>query len=1848
MKYEVSQKIIIVFILFIAFYFSGQVIYAEEIEKTEFSVESFTAGSQSDSMADFLITLSQHIIDKKLLFTDLPDDAIQIKPALQGKARWIATNQIGIFLESALAPGVNYTFEISAKLSPSANYTLVGLRKFTYPTAPFKIESAKIEFQYNKELKKAKAIGTITCNYAVTVAGLEKHLSIQSGRGDVIPYNFQEQSPITSTVLIEIEDIPPLLEGRYLQVKIAEGFKCSGAEIGLEEPSVAPIQLENIRELRIDRSDIQQRDGKMFIRISFGSPLDLKMFEENVSIEPDLPFQLAVNYSELEIHADYKHRENYTVNIKNGIASEDGTILRDTFVKRFTVPDLYRGIRFTENTFFLPRKGPLKLNVATTNLERVGIGIAKVYLSSLPTLIHQGELTIEDKLNEELITPLSLKDYLKDNHAGIFKVVVHADSGRTGYAEQLVVVTDIGIVTKRIGTELYVWVNSLDSLDPIQKATVQLINNRDKKTLRSGETDDAGFAKLTLEPEMLKNDPQFLITAEKGDDFSLLQIQRNQMSTHSFNVGGIPYLVDGYEAFLYTERGVYRPGETANLIGIVRDKNNETPESIPVRIEIVNSQRATFKEFQEQTDDDGACEIEIPLPAYAPTGWYTVKMWSGEKQIGTANFQVEEFIPDRMKVAVEADQDSYMLGDEVNIDVKAENLFGTPAVGRKVSGYYSLQADRYRPPEAWRSFTFYDPKRTFSFDTVNFDAVVTNIDGIATYQFTLPQDLKPASSLSGYAMVTVKELGGRAVTESKWFSVHPYTHYVGIKRPEAGTVKRNKEVVFNYISLDTSGEPTAGRNLKATISIVSNWNRWRRQNDPEVTELKTLTLKSEAEIADFRYTPVSYGVHRVDIEDVDSGAKTSLQFYVAEWGGVPWSLENPDTLDMTLDKESYRPGEKAKLQIKPPFPGKVLLTIEREKVLSHQIITVKESTETLTIPVEDIYAPNVYLSAMLIRSTTSLEKDAPARAFGIVPLKIDADTHKLNVEIDVPEQIRPNQEIDIKYRVSGERKGQPYRVTIAAVDEGILQLTGMQTPNPHARFYQQRRLNTISYEFHNAITRDSSFPIKPIESLADLMKVVTTTPRRESRGQLIAQERLIRGQASYAIASGGAAPASFARLVVANDSISRTTAYQSAKMQSRMNTDTVVRVMSVSLWSGLMTTDVNGHGIVRFKIPQFNGALRVMAVAFSGTDFGSATKQIKVRDPVILTPTFPRFLTGGDQIRVPVSVYNGTDNTGDFKVKLQASGPIKLIAENGSINQTVVLQGDSIQKQVEIAAGKEGEVFFDVIAQDAVGIATFNLSASGNGEEIKFAPMRLPLRSASPPVTKTGNGTVRENEPADFIFPSNIRPDTSEFMLTVSPLPTLRFAGGLRYLIQYPHGCLEQTTSRVFPLLYLSDLARIVEPMLAAEGKIDEYINAGITKLEDMLLPEHHFTYWQGRTQVNNWSSIYASHFLVEARKAGYKVSDLVYNRMLEGLRRQARNAGSLNKPIQKADNYSLSQAVYACYVLAAADTPEKSVMYYLKNNKLSELNDYSQFQLAGAFALSGNMKMAISMLPETVELDKVDRIQDTGRNFDSPVRAQAIMLDVLMEVMDDHPAITSLVESLTEAASKRHRWTNTQDNAFAFLALGKYLKKQPNQKYTGTITRDDAHLANFDATGTQYTGADWDGAHIKLTVKGKGTCYYFWEAFGIGRDSYIEEYGRELQINRRYLTPDGSRVKNVFQQGELVIAEISVKALTSYLQNVVVVDMLPAGFEIENPRLASRYNAPWIKRNDFTPDYIDIRDDRLIFFGTFNYQEEQRFYYPLRVVTQGTFTVPPVSAEAMYDPTKSAVASSGTIQVIK
>ncbi|MDE0300874.1 MAG: hypothetical protein OXN17_19750 [Candidatus Poribacteria bacterium] len=445
-------------------------------------------------------------------------------------------------------------------------------------------------------------------------------------------------------------------------------------------------------------------------------------------------------------------------------------------------------------------------------------------------------------------------------------------------------------------------------------------------------------------------------------------------------------------------------------------------------------------------------------------------------------------------------------------------------------------------------------------------------------------------------------------------------------------------------------------------------------------------------------------------------------------------------------------------------------------------------------------------------------------------------------------------------------------------------------------------------------------------------------------------------------------------------------------------------------------------------------------------------------------------------------------------------------------------------------------------------------------------------------------------------------------------------------------------TAGVFPLLAFDNIAQTIAPDVFTKGSADYFINEGITKIESMMMPDNYFAYWPGGNYTNFWGSIFAAHFLVEARKAGYQVSDRVYQMMLESLKQEAKR--------QVRGRHQLERIAYAVYVLAAAGESEKSTMLYLKNNRLDALSDYSEFQLAGAFALSGDVDTAVSMLPINVSPTVAEK-RETGGNFNSPVRAQAIMLDVLAEVHPDHPSVSSLVKSLTDAASGKGRWQTTQENAFAFLALGKILEQELDAQYTGTITMDGERYAEFEPTDERYASKEWGGKRVQLSLEGTGNSYYQWRSFGVETGTSIEEFDRELQVRRRYLSESGEPIEgSIFKHGDMIVAEISVKALTANLENVVVVDMLPAGFEIENPRLESRAGIPWLPNKRFKPDYVDIRDDRLIFFGKFPRRKGQKFYYALRAVTQGEFTLPPVTAEAMYDPSKSSVASGGSIKI--
>ena len=900
------------------------------------------------------------------------------------------------------------------------------------------------------------------------------------------------------------------------------------------------------------------------------------------------------------------------------------------------------------------------------------------------------------------------------------------------------------------------------------------------------------------------------------------------------------------------------------------------------------------------------------------------------------------------------------------------------------------------------------------------------------------------------------------------------------------------------------------------------------------------------------------------ISGSDDMAQASLDFYASGWGYSPWAMESPEKIQLDLEQKVYRVGQNARVQVKAPFSGRALVTIERGRVYEYRVIDLKENTGVISIPVKEDYQPNVYVSVHLIRPVKSLEKAAPARAYGTIPLMVDCGNHNLNIQLKTAAEIRPNREMEVQVKVNNT--GDRAYLTLAAVDEGICQLTNYITPNPMDFFYGKLALTINSYDLYNMILPE----VAPVQTKS-------LPGGGEDEGAMIRKQNL--------------------------------------------NPVSVRRVKPVSLWSGLVKLQ-SGSASVKFKIPQFNGTLRLMAVVSSEDDFGSAQKKILVRDPIVMTPTFPRFVAPGDEFTASVSVFNGTGRAGDFNLRIKGDGPVEL---DGGSTQSLKLKKE-----------EEQLIRFRFKAKNAVGKLEFKLTVQGNGETCQLSE-ELALRPAAPLTHQLLSGTITAQKPLNLNLETDWLPGTADYSITLAPFPAVKFGGSLIYLLTYPHACVEQTTSKVMPLLYFNELAKATATDVFKGGNPDYYINQGIAKLESMQLWDGSFSYWPGGNYGYDWGSIYASHFLIEARKSGFTVSERVYTRMISYLTKLAKS--------NQRDEYQLQNKVYALYALSLAGKPQTGVMSYLKNYALNNLSQYSRAQLAASYFYAGDRNTAQNLLPVTFTAYQGKR--ETGGNFNSSVRSDAIILSVLADVEPENPSVPKLVDRISKEAGDIGYWGTTQENAFALLAVGKIFARTKNGDYSGTVTVGNKKIAEFSNTKTfQIHDKKLGEGPVAIKLTGGGTCYYFIKSSGVSNNPKVDEYDHGVTVRREFLDRNGNKISlNQVKQGDLLVARITVTQYQGRMENLAVVDMLPSGFEIENPRLGKDAGFPWTD-DAITPEYMDIRDDRIILFMNFHESGSYSVYYAVRAVTCGDFVLPPIKGECMYDPEISSYSSSGRVRV--
>jgi hypothetical protein len=872
-------------------------------------------------------------------------------------------------------------------------------------------------------------------------------------------------------------------------------------------------------------------------------------------------------------------------------------------------------------------------------------------------------------------------------------------------------------------------------------------------------------------------------------------------------------------------------------------------------------------------------------------------------------------------------------------------------------------------------------------------------------------------------------------------------------------------------------------------------------------------------------------------------------------------------IGIETDKELYKPGETARILFKTPFAGELIVTVEQDKVLEYFSLPATAEGASLDLKVAASFMPNAYISATLIRKIDNSGLPLTV-AHGFTSIKVEEPQRKITVSIEAPEKQRSkrNQLIKVKSMPGAE-------VTIAAVDEGILQITGYASPDPYGYFYQKRALEVNSYDLF-----DELFP------------------------------ELSSGNSS----SGGD---------------------RGFDMGKRINPLTSKRVKLLARWSGTLKADAAGYVSFNLPIPQFSGAVRIMAVAYKGNEFGSADKEMKVADPLVISSSLPRFLSPDDQASVVVTLTNTTSKTLNVKISTKSSGPVVCRElQDGSLS---------------IPANSEKITSYLLDAEKKIGNAHIKLIADAGGEQFTEETDI----SVRPAVTleKTGTaGQIKAGEKLELKAKTDFMPGTAKSKLLLTTSPAGKYSKNLSELINYPHGCLEQSISAAFPQLYFSDLAKMLKqnPRNSIYD-VTQNVQEAIYKVEGMQQYNGGLVYWpENYSTISWWGTAYGGHFLYEASKAGYTINPKVLeniNRYLTEMVKQKstteyfyRNeAGTWQKRMQPQ-----RETFYSLYVLALSGKQHLPTMNYYKT-RVNELSNDSRYMLACAYALAGDKRSFETVLPKSWD-EKESPGYMTGGSFSSPIRDKAIALYTLLTADPDNPQVAILARQVGEMINSS-RWISTQESVFSMLALGKLAGMANGENLQASVDVAGKKVATFNG---EDINVDVTGTSASISSSGKGTIFYYMESEGIPLSGKSREEDRVLKVRRTMLSRTGNPVRaDYISQNDLIVVAVSISTTdNSTVENVAITDILPAGFEIENPRLNNEREMEWIK-NRSTPDYQDIRDDRITFFTTASGQT-RTFYYMVRAVSTGIFVQGPVGADAMYNGQYYSYSGAGRVIV--
>ncbi|HEV8578081.1 MAG TPA: alpha-2-macroglobulin [Thermoanaerobaculia bacterium] len=1727
-----------------------------------------------------------------------------IFPSLGGSWKWQDTNALRFQPSGGLPVASEFKVELEPAKVIQEGQVFTGETEFTVKTDKFLVEDVTV-FEEPALEGKGKVIfrGEMKFNYPVnpeTLGPLVKLTDPQAAEPTPVVLETDWNNRVIG---YRTEPVQKQRDERKVQLVIAGTLTPVSGNAALGEDYVKEIEVGSSTKLTVRGVETQPGPRESTLKVTFSSPISAAVAEKYVKVDPAsgpaVPLRFAADRNELSVTGEMLPGESYTLTVGKGMPATDEAVLQEDYSQQVDLPDLEPTVGFQSQGMFLWSQGKHAVALEAVNVPKVKMTIDRVYLNNLFFLFTYGgfyedetgwfgELNhaLGDRLKEETLDvggqknkrrvyPLDLDKFVDTKEPGLYRVSVGQPDDYEA-TQRWLLLTDLGAVMKRGPGEILVWVSSLKDLSPVGDAKVTLLSDQNQ-TIASGRTDGSGvFRAQDLKTMADGKVAPYMVTIEKGDDFTFLLLDQMAADPTGLDVGGAEAAGEGYTAFLYGERDIYRPGEKVEGLAIVRDGGLRIPPSMPALLRHRDPQGRELETRRLTTGDKGFAPLSLDLPAYALTGGHTLELEVAEKIIGQYRFQVEEFVPDRISVEILPPKEKVGPGQTLAYQVQSDYLFGAPAANLPVETRVRL-VDSTFAPKGFEAFSFRNDDRKLDDNEILSEQGQLDQEGRASFAAEMPAGAPVPSSLEAVITARVQEQGGRGVAALQRLQVHPYPYYIGIRRPGGADAFADpgKPAGFEYVAVSPDGKEVASGGLRADL-FEDRWNtvlrktasgNWAYETSRDPVLVASKTIGPGKSRGTFEMTPRRYGSYRVVLTDPETQASAQAEFYAAGWGTSPWAMKNPSRLELDLDKAEYASGDTAVVQVRAPFAGKLLVTVERDRVLDTQVYTLTGNTAKIELPVRGEYRPNAYVTATLVRPVGDLEPGSAGRAFGAVPISVNRTSNKLAPQITAPEVMRPNRDLAIAVKTAPGAV-----VTVAAVDEGILQLIAQKTPEPFDFFYRKLALGVTSYD-----------------TFSLLMPELKNLPAGGGEGE--------EGAGQY------------------------------------VRTEGIRRVQPVAFWSGPLTADGDGNAKVTFKVPEFQGALRIMAVSFDEDRFGSSFRLTRVRDPLVLLPTLPRILSFGETLQVPVTVRNDTGKAGAIQIGLTAQGP-------------ATVEKPAVQS-IDIPAGREKTVYFTVKTGDASGNVRFVATAAGNGQQSK-STTEVGVRPDLPEISVEDAGSVGQAtleiaaKEAD-----RYRPETLRRTLRLGPIPLVQFSGKLEHLLHYPYGCIEQTTSSAFPLIYLGDIAKAFDPSLfdPKKGHADpaELVQAGLSRIATMQLPSGGFAMWPGGQETHSWGSVYATHFIVEARRAGHPVSDALYRNALGWVAGEVKAKGTYGSE-------ELQRTVYGLYVLARAGKPDLGTMDFIRQKHAKELAAESRALLAAAYASVGNPRATQTLAASVGAVEEIQR--QTGGNFNSAIRNRALLLLALLDADPKSPKIPQLVDRLARDAQavQQYYWWTTQEESFTLLAIGQFIQRQAKQPpYSGTVLVGGKPVGKFtNQTVTFPAIRGSEPIRIQMNPGYKpGAAFFSVMTRGVPKDDAFRPSSAGMEIQREILNRDGGALDlNNVRQGDLVVIKTKVRSVSGPVENVVIVNLLPSGLEVENPRLQTTEQLPWVNDANLQPAYMDLRDDRILLFTDLPADSWQTFYTLVRAVAPGQFRLPPVEVEAMYNPALRAVGERGTMEV--